>query len=166
MLTQIASNTPLWVWFLLIALVWLGHSLSKRRTATLAKVLTLPVIMVGMSLQGTLSAFGPQPLVLGAWGVAGLITLTLVMGRALPTATRYDPVNKCFDLPGSWLPMLLILGIFFTKYSVGVITALQAELVQIPAFSLSLAALYGAFSGVFLGRAGRLLRLSLAVSRT
>ena len=163
MLTQIASHTPFWVWFLLIALVWLGHSQSKRRTASLAKVAILPLVMVGLSLQGTMNAFGPQALVLGVWGAAGLTTLTLAMGLALPAATHYNADSQRFDLPGSWVPLFLILGIFCTKYTVGALTAVQPALAHGDGFSLAFAALYGAFSGIFLGRAGRLLRLSRAV---
>jgi hypothetical protein len=163
MLTQIISHTPLWVWLLLVTLLWLGHSQSKRRTASLAKVATLPVVMVGLSLQGTISAFGAQPLVLGVWLTAGLATLAMVISQSLPGTTRFDPASQRFDLPGTWVPMLLILGIFFTKYTVGALSVLQPALAHGERFSLSFAALYGAFSGVFFGRAARLLRLSRTV---
>lgn len=166
MFTQIASNTPVWVWFLLIALFWLGHSQSKRRFASLPKIALLPFIMVGLSLQGTLHAFGAQPLVLAAWLGAGMVSWMSVMRQPLPTDTRFDAARQRFDLPGSWVPMLLMAGIFVTKYTVGALSALQPALLHGAAFSLSLAALYGAFSGIFLSRAARLLRLSQAASQT
>lgn len=166
MLTQITSHTPIWVWFLLIALLWLGHSQSRRRFASLPKITLLPLVMVGLSLQGTLHAFGAQPPVLVVWFTAGVVSLIGVMRQPLSSDTRFDATHQRFDLPGSWVPMFLILGIFVTKYTVGALTALQPEWVHGTAFSLSLAALYGAFSGVFLGRAARLLRLSGARARS
>jgi hypothetical protein len=165
MFTQITSHTPIWVWFLLVAVVSLGHSQSKRRYASLPKIVIFPLVMVGLSLQGTLHTFGAQALGLAVWLGAGLVSLIGVMRQPLPTATRFDAASQRFDLPGSWVPMLLILGIFATKYTVGALTALQPEMVRGVAFSLSLAALYGAFSGLFLGRAARLLRLSQSASR-
>lgn len=166
MLTQIIHNTPSWVGFLLIALLWLGHSQSQRRLASLPRITLLPLIMVVLSLQGTVHAFGAQASVLAIWLSTVLVSVVAVMRQPLSEATRFDATLQRFDLPGSWVPLFLILGIFFTKYAVGVLTAMHPELVHGATFSLSMAALYGAFSGVFLGRAARLLRLSRARPRS
>ena len=162
MLTQIIGHTPVWVWFLLLALLWLGHSQSKRRLASLPTTAIFSLVMVGLSLQGTLHAFGAQTAVWVVWFCAGLAALVGVMRQPLPAATRYDATRQRFDLPGSWVPMLLMTGIFFAKYTVGALSAVRPELVHGTAVSLSWAALYGAFSGVFLGRAARLFRLCRA----
>ena len=60
--------------------------------------------------------------------------------------------------------MMLILGIFMTKYVVGATSAMHPALIHDTGFSLGFSALYGAFSGIFLGRAARLLRLAHQVS--
>jgi hypothetical protein len=52
-----------------------------------------------------------------------------------------------------------MLGIFTTKYAVGVTTAMHPLLAQSSSFALPCAALLGAFSGVFAARTVRLLRL-------
>jgi hypothetical protein len=56
---------------------------------------------------------------------------------------------------------LLIVGIFLVKYVVGVDLAMAPRLVREPSYVLSVAALYGAFTGVFIGRASRLWRLAV-----
>ena len=56
--------------------------------------------------------------------------------------------------------MVLILGIFLTKYAVGVATAMQPALRAEVAFALPVAVLYGVFSGLFAGRTLGLLRLA------
>ncbi|KRB99988.1 hypothetical protein ASE11_10105 [Hydrogenophaga sp. Root209] len=56
---------------------------------------------------------------------------------------------------------MLIVGIFLVKYVVGVDLAMEPQLVQETPYVLCVAALYGAFTGVFVGRASRLWRLPL-----
>lgn len=161
MLSQIFANTPGWVWGLLLALLWLGLSQAVTRTASLKRITLLPLAMSGLSLYGTVAAFGAGPQLLLVWMCAGALALTLVLQQALPEATRYDPATRRFTLPGSWVPLLLILGIFVTKYFVGAVTAMQPALAHGASFSLGFAALYGAFAGIFLARAARLWCLTL-----
>lgn len=166
MLYQILANTPRWVWVLLLALLWLGLSQAVSRTASLKRITVLPLAMTGLSLYGTVTAFGADPQVLLVWLGAGSLAMTAVLRQALPGSTRYDPATQRFTLPGSWLPLSLMMGIFMTKYLVGAVSAMQPALVHDAAFSLSLSALYGAFSGVFLARAVPLFRLALKLDRS
>ncbi len=166
MLYQIFANTPRWVWGLLLALLWLGLSQTITRTASLKRITLLPLAMTGLSVYGSVAAFGAGPQVLLVWLSACALALALVLQQAPPDATRYDPATRLFTLPGSWVPLLLILGIFVTKYFVGVATALQPALARDASFSQSFVALYGAFSGVFLARATRLWRLALRLDRS
>jgi hypothetical protein len=64
-------------------------------------------------------------------------------------------------MPGSVVPLLLILGIFMTKWLVGVQLAIVPRLAADVGFALPVAALYGVFTGLFAGRAARLWRLAL-----
>jgi hypothetical protein len=78
-----------------------------------------------------------------------------------PAGTGYDPAQRTFALPGSWIPLALIVGIFLTKYVVGVDLAMQPSLAQDGSYAVPVAAIYGAFSGIFAGRAARLWRLAV-----
>ncbi len=165
MLNQILTNTPPWVWVLLLALLWLGWSQTRARSASLRRITLMPLAMTGLSLYGTLTAFGAEPLVMLTWLGAGGVMATLVVQQALPQATHYDSETRRFALPGSWVPLMLILGIFMTKYVVGAVTAMQPALTRDVSFSLGFGALNGVFSGVFLARAARLWRLALQSDR-
>ena len=59
------------------------------------------------------------------------------------------------------MPLALFMGIFITKYAVGVSIGIQASLAHDGTFALTVSTLYGAFSGIFLARAARLWRLAL-----
>jgi hypothetical protein len=161
-LATIVSKTPLWVWGLLAGLLALGFSQARQRTASLARIALMPVAMTGFSVWGVVSAFGAAPqfaAIAGAWiAMAALLFALIAPGRP---AGSYDAQTRMFSLPGTLVPLALILAIFLTKYAVGVELAMQPHLVRDSTFTLSVAALYGAFSGIFAGRAARLLRLAL-----
>ena len=161
-IVPVLRQTPLWVWGLLAAFVALGISQLRDRTASLVRVSLMPVAMTVFSVSGTFSALGSSPHLpqaIAAWLTAALLAFALfARGRA---NAQYDPVQRLYHLPGSAVPLLLIVGIFLVKYVVGVDLAMAPQLVRDTAYVLSVAALYGAFTGVFIGRASRLWRLPL-----
>jgi hypothetical protein len=86
------------------------------------------------------------------------MTALLAPGQS---AAQFDTATRSYRLPGSWLPLLLMVGIFFVRYTVAVRLALHPSLVMDTSFVLPVATLYGAVGGIFLGRAARLWRLAL-----
>lgn len=161
MLVQIALNTPLWVWGLLAALVVLGLTQVRDRSAGLPRTVVTPLAMGSLSLWGVVSGFGASPAVLGAWLAAAAVPVTVLLMRPLPAGVRYDAARREFALPGSWVPLALILGIFSVKYATGVTLAMHPALRVDPSFALAVATLAGLFSGIFAGRTLRLLRLAV-----
>ena len=160
MILQIITHTPVWVWALLALLVGFGYQQTKSRTVGLRRVTIIPVILTALSIYGTLSAFGSSPAVLLAWLAAAVMLATTVMLTPVPTGTRFDNQTRQLHVVGSWVPMALMMGIFANKYVVGVTLSLHPELAQNTTFTLAFSALYGTFSGVFIGRAARLWRLT------
>ena len=160
MIAQILINTPLWVWGLLAALLALGFSQARSRTAGLVRVSLLALGLGAFSLYGTVSAFGASPTIIGSWLIATTLLMLVVTQMPVPTGTHYDSARRQFQLPGSWVPMALIVGIFLTKYAVGVSLVMHPELKANANFSLAIGTLYGVYSGIFAGRAVRLIRLS------
>jgi predicted neutral ceramidase superfamily lipid hydrolase len=161
-LVPVVRNTPIWVWGLLASLLALGISQLRDRTASLARVSLLPVVMTIVSVSGTFSALSGTPhraMAILVWLVAAALAFALLAhGRS---AAQYDAALRVYRLPGSVVPLLLIVGIFLVKYVVGVDLAMAPQLVRDTPYVLTIAALYGAFTGVFVGRASRLWRLSL-----
>jgi len=162
MLAQIITNTPLWVWGLAIGLIALGSLQLFQRTVNLRRIMLPSLAMAGFSLYGTLSAFGSRPQIMLAWLAAACLIAWPLMRRPLPDSTRYFPDTRQFALPGSWIPLALIMAIFSCKYAVGATLAMHPEWAGRADFSLSLGILYGAFSGAFIGRAFRLWRAASA----
>lgn len=164
MLVPIVQQTPPWVWGLLAALLWLGASQLFDRTAGLRRVLLMPVAMTGLSVYGLASAFtgsAPAGIAAGAWLATALATTALALWfqPTAPAGTVYTGASRSFHLPGSAMPLALIVGIFLTKYGVGIELAMQPALARDSDFSLQIAVLYGVFNGLFAARSLRLWRL-------
>jgi uncharacterized membrane protein len=161
-LLPIVRNTPPWAWLLLSSLVTAGLAQARERTASLARISILPIVLVLFSLASAVAAFGRSPLLpeaLWLWAMAAAaMTALLAPGQS---AAQFDTATRSYRLPGSWLPLVLMVGIFFVRYTVAVRLVLHPSLVLDTSFVLPVATLYGAVSGIFLGRAARLWRLAL-----
>ncbi len=165
MFYQIIIHTPVWVWALLALLLWLGLKQSRPGQPSLLRTTLIPLALAGWSLFGALSAFGSAPLVILTWLAAATVLAWWVLQIPLPDATRYDVRTRTFQVPASWVPLALLMGIFANKYFVGVALNMHPELTREATFTLGSSALYGAFSGVFAARAARLWRLALVQTR-
>lgn len=165
MMSQIVSGTPLWVWGLLLALLWLGTKQLMPRAVRLGRVVRMALLMAAFSLYGTVSAFGSSPAALLCWLAAAGTVGWIVLHVPAAEGTRYLPEQQAFEVPGSWAPLMLMLGVFTLKYVAGVLIAMRAPLVEAALFGPLLGMAYGAFSGVFLGRASRLVCLAQQTRR-
>lgn len=166
MLIQILMHTPTWVYALFVALMGLGGRQLRAHTSPLWRMVLMPMAMVALAIYGVVAAFGHSPAGLwglACWAVAALALLLAVVRRPLPASTRYDAASRRVHQPGSWVPLALILAIFLTKYSVGVMLTMHPELARQSLLAVGISTLYGVFSGLFAGRA---LRLWLLVHRS
>ncbi len=165
MLLQILANTPKWVFALFAALLCLGLSQLLTRRVGLSRITGLAIGMSAFSLYGTVSAFAGVPMALLARLAGAAAVFALLAGRAAPLGTRFDAATRRFTVPGSAVPLALMMGIFFTKYAVGVALGMHLAQANDVSFALPVSTLYGAFSGVFAARAARLWRLAMAQER-
>ena len=164
MFMQILTHTPKWVFALFAGLVYLGIKQMLPSRAGLNRITIMPLAMTCLSLFGVTSAFGDSPQALLTWVVGAAITFALNFQISGSPQIRYDAANRSFNLPGSAVPLALFMGIFFTKYAVGISVGMQPALAHDASFALVVAGMYGGFSGIFLSRAAKLWRIALAQS--
>lgn len=160
----ILSHTPGWVFGLFLALLALGVAQCFAREASLPRVLSLPLAMTALAIQGLVAGFGAAPVTLSLWSAAAMLAAGVVLATPPQAGTRYDAARRRFVLPGSVVPLLLITGIFLCKYAVSVHLALHPEFSQRLDFAAVVSTVYGVFSGLFIGRAARLWKLTHAGS--
>lgn len=150
---QILTHTPVWVFGLFVGLIFLGYTQTKIRQLSVKRLAIFPMVMLFLSAMGIVSSFGVHLLSITMWLCGIAIAFAVSHWVAYPKGAHYSRDEQVFSVPGSWLPMGLIMVIFFTKYTVGVLLALHPEQVQSPLFMVSTCLLFGLGSGVFLARA-------------
>jgi hypothetical protein len=149
---DILSHTPYWVFGLFIALVLLGLQQRKNRRVKMPLAFFLPFGMMALSLAGVFSSFGLSFKPVLIWAV-GLSLSASIVARIFPVkGILYYPENNSFYIPGSTVPFLVIMAIFFTKYCVGVLHGLNPEDLNSPTIKFVFALIYGLSSGYFVGR--------------
>jgi hypothetical protein len=165
MLTQTLLHTPRWVFALFLVLLALGLQQLFPRRVSLFRASLLAVAMVALSASGMASMFGSQPLALVAWATAlGLVTISIGM-RPAP-GVNYDLVTRRFSMPGSALPLVMMMSIFLVRYAMSVALVVEPQLAHVPALAVCAGLVLGVFSGAFLGRASRLWKLALAATQS
>ena len=152
MFFMIMSNVPVWVWVLLVALVALGLIQTRTRQMSTARAFLLPLGLMALSLSGVVSNFGAKPMPLAAWLVALVASTLAAKAAGAWQGATWSAATSRFQVPGSWLPLALILSIFVVKFYVGVNVAMHPELRSDTQFSLIVCLVYGVFSGVFFAR--------------
>ena len=166
MLVEILKRTPSWVFVLFLALLALGYLQSKGRTLSRGKVSILPVAMIVLSFYGVYSAFGIGTVGLASWVLGVAVAVGLGVKLATPRGVGFSAETRSFFVPGSWLPLALMMAIFFIKYAVGVILARQLPMAGEAAFVGSVSSCYGFLSGLFLARAMVVLRSAKRAGET
>lgn len=151
---EILLGAPLWAWLVLAGLIVLGGLQTMRRRMPLAAILILPVVMTALSLYSVGVSFADHVASLGAWGT-GAVTALMLNGLILrsPGGVRYDADAKRFELPGSFVPLALMLVIFATRFAIIATTQVDPATAASAGFVLAASAALGFLAGVFASRA-------------
>lgn len=126
MLQQILTHTPAYVWAILAFLVYRGVIAGSDREVAPGKLFIIPAVMLALSLHDLAGKFGFSGLSVTAWtaGAAAGAGLAWKLGAVRVAAgARAGTVM----LRGSWLPLGLMMAVFFTKYVAAVLFALHPQ---------------------------------------
>jgi hypothetical protein len=149
---DIFKYTPLWVYGLFVALLVFGLQQTRDRKINRILALTLPIGMIVLSLAGVVTSFGFLIENIGYW-LLGVVTTSLVLDKLLKiNGLQYYQTTKKYFVPGSSIPLIVIMVIFFTKYVVGVLNGLNVNMSETQGLELGLCVLYGTCSGYFVFR--------------
>ena len=151
MLNQILTNTPLYVWAILAFLIVRGVIALRTRDLAINKLFIIPVVMLALSLFDIAAKFGLGGIGFATWIATVGVTLALLVrysaARIAPAAQAGHVVVR-----GSVFPLALMMAIFITKYVTSVAVVVQPHLRDNTLFIVVVCALFGLFSGYFLGR--------------
>ena len=148
-LFQIVTNTPLWVWPLMAAVVALGLYGLRPRTVPPVRLAILPLVGLGTSVAGLLQS--PQPVLAAAgWLVALLVLLPIGQMIGRRRQVRGLPDGR-LEIAGGWFMLLFGLSIFAARYALGVLFGVMPALKTMPLWIVVSGAVGGAIAGIGLG---------------
>jgi hypothetical protein len=160
MLHPLLSNTPVWVWALLVFLVARGVAAMKPGETSLTKLAIVPTLFVAWGIVSMNHRFGNAWDAWGQWSVgigAGVGLGWLLLRRA--TLTLNPSTGKLWrSADYSLLPLLLVT--FAVKYGFECALSVSPSLSADGNFRAAYLLLSGGFTGIFLGKYLRYLRAS------
>ena len=148
---EIVQRTPVWVFFLFFLLLILGYVQSKDRTLEYRRALIIPYVLFLFSLYGVVASFGIGVGIL-VWGLGVFGGVVMGLRLSVVHALVYVPQTKMFIVKGSFVWLGLIMVLFLTKYTVGVMLARQVPVAKTLMFEAIISLIYGLFSGLFFAR--------------
>jgi hypothetical protein len=153
-LLVILQHIPMWVYAVFALLVWLGVQASKPRTVALRRLLLTPAVFISWGVIALAQRSAAAPLLIADWAAAAAVGAAIAWTTVRLDNVRIDRTRGVLQLPGSWLPLVRNLTIFFAKF------ALALSLALAPASRETLAAwdiaVSGASAGYFMGWLARL----------
>lgn len=162
---EILAYTPRWVFGVFFVLCVLGVMQTRTRRVRGGLALVLPVAMLGLSIAGVFQYTDHWLSGLVSWLVGAVIVSALVASVKDVDGVTFDDSTGRLRVKGSWTPLLVILGIFITRYALGVASALHAEALAHWPQQMLVAGGLGAWSGYFAYRTWRCWRVLRAMTR-
>lgn len=155
---QVLVNAPVYVWGILAAIVVFGLMQMRTRTMSRERLLIAPLAMIAFSIYSAMSKFGYAGHTLALWligfGLAQAVNASVLKS---PGGVQYDGAGG-YTVPGSVVPMLVMLSIFATNFALGVLRALAPARLAAPEIANPALVVLGACSGLLLARALRATR--------
>lgn len=146
------THIPVWVYFLFAGLVVLGVWLGRPRAVTPGVQIGVAIGFLVYSLWGVANAFG-SAISLLLWGLGVLLSVSLLQRLFVPPGLARSELPFRVVVAGSWVPLLLIMGIFVARFLIGFAQGAQLPLATHPLFSPVLSMGLGLLSGGFAARA-------------
>jgi hypothetical protein len=148
----IITGTPLWVWALLAFLLFIGIRGVRPTTASFARLAILPVVFLAWGLSGFATSYGLRPVGIAVWIAALVIGVGFGWLVARSIEIHADKERGLVRLPGNALNLVLILIIFATKYTLGVLAGLQPSITGELLYMVTDVGVSGLLTGMFAGR--------------
>ncbi len=158
---QVIVHTPYWVWGLLAFVTFMGLRQATDQVLTSARVIGISIGWTVFSIWGATNTFGFNAPVLLAWAAGLGLSLAAQHWLIAPRGVTSLGEGR-IKVAGSLWPLFTIWTVFGVRYVTSVMMVLDPALKQNATFDLAVPAVYGLLSGLFVGRALRVLRSAQA----
>lgn len=149
---EILMYTPGWVFWLLAGLVILGLWQTRARQVSLPIAFIMPTYMLIYSFTGALDSAGLNIIAIISWLLAAAFTTALSLILMNKNSVIFDLSKRKLLIKGSYWPLLIILGMFFTRFILGVTVGMELKIIRHTYFYTMVALALGSWSGYFIAR--------------
>ncbi|SAL11401.1 hypothetical protein AWB74_00163 [Caballeronia arvi] len=149
---DILLGTPTWVWVLLAILVSRGMKAMKAGTAPLSKLGIVPAVFAGWGLLHLLSDPETGWATASMWMAGGALGVGIGAAVAKKSGMTVDRIRRTVTLPGSAVPLVLILLTFAMKFWIGFELATSVHMGVDSTFVVLNGVVTGLVAGIFAGR--------------
>jgi len=148
---KIFANIPIFVWPLLALLLWSGLKARKPNQVPLRILILLPVVFFTWSGVSFIGRYASDPWILALWGLFIGMGFWLGLVNIQRLSLSFDRERKMVNMPGSWIPLILSMSIFGSKFTAGMMRGMFPELSHSWTL-IGLELFAGLILGVFAGR--------------
>lgn len=154
-LLGIWQNAPVWVWPLFFVLLAIGILAMRSRNSSIIPYFFYPLF--GLTAANAVAGLFNVPTNWIVFAVSYVVGVALAF-RWQDTLILYKSGWR-MKLRGDRITLLVLMTIFFSNFVNGVLEAVSPQTLQSLAYTLIFAAIIGACSGSFTGRALRVVTL-------
>ena len=147
------ANVPSWVFAVFFLLLLLGYRQSRPRVVAPGSLAVLASAMCCLSLYGVVAAFGIEAVPVALWSTGVVVSVALGEKAFGPRDMAGAPGSASVRVPGSWLPLGLMMGIFVAKFALGFAAGVGSGVVRQLWFVATSSLVLGLLSGGFAARA-------------
>jgi len=149
-IAAIVSHTPTWVFGVFAVLIAIGLRQTQPRIVSRRRLIVLPLVIAAYSLYGVAMASHGSAVALAVWLVA--VSAAFLLTRLSPPSGAVSETASTVRVPGSWMPMVVIVGLFAARYAYNVMLAMHPEVLHSASFMAMFSALFGFLGGLLLSR--------------
>ncbi|MGC9387287.1 MAG: DUF6622 family protein [Hydrogenovibrio sp.] len=149
---QALTHTPWWVYLLFVFIFYKGVRSLKTRVVPLKKLIIVPLVVSAISLDTLFTQIqlnGLNIVLLSSSAVVGLLGGYFMTVR---TPIEVDKEHLVYKMPGGVSTLLLIIGVFATKYYIGYEEAVDPTLMQQGGFETFVIIASMLLAGLFIGK--------------
>lgn len=125
---QIITKIPLFVWPLFVILLLGGLRASKTSTVPIVSLLLIPFIFFCLSLFSFFGKYASDPLAIIFWFLSLGLGFSIGFFNMQRLRLQFDRKKKKVEMPGSWIPLMLSMSIFTSKFSIGMMSSMMPQL--------------------------------------
>ena len=125
---QIITKIPVFVWPLFVILLLGGLKARKTCVVPLAVLLLIPSIFFSWSLFSFFEKYAADPLAILFWPLCLGVGFFIGFSHMQSLKLQFDKKKMKVEMPGSWIPLMLSMSIFTSKFSIGMMSSMLPHL--------------------------------------